>query len=127
MTDSRTAEVRVDDARQGVNTGGVEKYNHENESDITLIQAATMACRGFERYLTLTGGGLALDIMMYHVLLPDMRGVDKRYLGGRDIETEIKLNENFKDPTEKLNMYQPNEARKILRCMQTLQAPYVNK
>ena len=112
--DFRVAEASVDDARQGVNTGGVERFNKEKGTDLSLEQAATRACQAFERYLTLTGGRLALDKTMYYVLKPDMRSVDKRYLGGKEIEIGIELGENFKDQKSKLNMYKPEEAHKML-------------
>ena len=112
--DFRTAEASVNDARQGVNTSGVEKFSQENGTNLTILQAATNACQGFERYLSLTGGKLALDKTMYYVLIPDMGGMDKRYLGGEEINLKLKLNENFNGCTASLNMYQPGEAHKML-------------
>ena len=112
--DFRTAEASVDDARQGVNTSGVEKFNRENGTNLTLIQAANRACQGFERYLTLTGGKFALDKTMCYVLIPDMGGMERRYLGGKEIDLKLELNENFKGTTTTLNRYQPEEAHKML-------------
>ena len=113
-TDFRTAEASVDDARQGINTEGVIKFNTEHETTLTLIQAASKASQSFERYLTLTGGKLALDKTMFYALIPDMGKTQKRYLGKEEIDIEIELDENFNGEPVKLNMYQPNEAHKML-------------
>ena len=112
--DFRTAEASIDDARQVVNTGGVNKFNREQGTSLTLEQAATRACQGFERYLTLTGGRLALDKTMFYALKPDMRGTRKCYLGGSDLEVKMELDENFDGTKTSLKMYQPDEAHKML-------------
>ena len=58
--DEHHAEMSVDDSRQGINETGVKKYNDERGEELTLQEAATQANQGFERYLTLTGGRLAI-------------------------------------------------------------------
>ena len=59
VIDFRTAEKHGDDSRQGINEGGVEKFNTENETNLTLEEAANRANQAFERYLSLSGGKLA--------------------------------------------------------------------
>ena len=44
----------VDDARQGVNLAGVEKFNKENGTDISVAEATNQASQAFEKYLSLT-------------------------------------------------------------------------
>ena len=78
-TDFRTAEASVDDTRQGVNSAGAEKFNKENGTDLTVGGAANRASQSFERYLTLTGGRLALDKTMYYALYPDQEKIPKKY------------------------------------------------
>ena len=52
--DFRAAEANVDDARQGINSAGVEKYNKEHQTDLNIKEAANQASQSFERYLALT-------------------------------------------------------------------------
>ena len=46
--DFRTAEMSVDDARQGVNTRGVEKFNKEHDVQMSITQAANRVNQAFE-------------------------------------------------------------------------------
>ena len=112
--DFRIAEASVDDARQGVNSAGAEKFNKENGSNLTVAAAANRANQAFERYLSLTGGRLALDKTMFYALYPQHGRPEKRYRPTDSLDITLKLNENFGTVTEELKMYKPEEAHKLL-------------
>ena len=112
--DFRAAEASVDDSRQGVNTAGVENYNREHKKNLDIGHAANQASQAFERYLTLTGGRLALDKTMFYALFPEHRKIMKQYKPEESLEIEMVLTENFSDTKKKLKMYRPEEAHKLL-------------
>ena len=114
IVDFRAAEANVDDARQGINSAGVEKYNKEHLTNLDIGEAAQQASQKFERYLTLTGGRLALDKTMCYSLFPDHGHLEKRYRPAIDTRVQIVLTENFNTRTKPLNMYEPDEAHKLL-------------
>ena len=93
--DFRVAEASVDDARQGVNSAGAEKYNRENGTKLTVEGAMNKASQAFERYLSLTGGRMALDKTMFFALYPQHERYEKRYRSAEDLDIVIELNENF--------------------------------
>ena len=112
--DFRAAEANVDDARQGVNSAGVEKYNKEHHTDLDIKGATNQASQGFERYLTLTGGRLALDKTMFYPLFPEHGYLEKRYKQATETGVQIELSENFSEAKQPLRMYKPDEAHKLL-------------
>ena len=114
IEDFRAAEANVDDARQGINSAGVEKYNAEHQTTLDINEAAQQASQKFERYLTLTGGRLALDKTMYYPLLPDHSQLEKRYRPSTGTGIRIELTENFRRMSKPLSMYEPDEAHKLL-------------
>ena len=87
--DKRAEEMSVDDSRQGVNETGVELYNKKNASKLTMPQAANQANQAFERYLSLTGGRLAIEKTMFYPLYPDQQKGDMRYMNSNETRVEI--------------------------------------
>ena len=61
VEDRRTVEGHVDDARQLINDEGIDTYNEKMGTTLTLLEGARQASQGFENYLTLTGGRLAVE------------------------------------------------------------------
>ena len=76
VIDFRTAEKHVDDSRQGINEGGVEKFNIENKTNLTLEEAANRANQAFERYLLLSGGKLAVEKQCFTHCIQQQVGTD---------------------------------------------------
>ena len=113
-TDFRAAEKHVDDSRQGVNEAGVEKFNNEHMTNLTLEEAATAACQAFERYLALTGGRLAIEKTMVHAIYPDLDGRGKRYKSKGASRLSISITENFSTTGSTLRQYAPDKAHKLL-------------
>ena len=67
-TDASWVKGHVDDSRQSVNTEGVERYNIERGTNLTLGEAAVKANQASKRYLSLTGGKLAIQkTITYHL------------------------------------------------------------
>ena len=59
--DIRHIEKYVDDSFQGVNESGVEYHNQLKGTNLKLQEAAIGSNQSFERYLSLSGGKLALE------------------------------------------------------------------
>ena len=113
-TDFRAAEKHVDDSRQTVNETGVLHYNKENKTNLTLEEATNQASQAFERYLSLTGGKLAIEKTMYHALYPDIHGPRMRYMGKAETRVKIEITENFSTVRQRLQQYEADEAHKLL-------------
>ena len=72
------------------------------------------ASQAFERYLSLTGGRMALDKTMFFALYPQHERCEKRYRSAEELDIVIELNENFGTKTTKLKIYKPDKAHKLL-------------
>ena len=69
VLDERDTEGYVDDSNQGVNYAGVKQFYDMNTTNHTLGDAALQAKQAFERYLSMTGGGGAINrqnVYLYH-------------------------------------------------------------
>ena len=56
----------VDDSNLSVNEEGVKEYNKKNGQNLKLEEASVKAYQGYERYLFLSGGKLALHKCKYY-------------------------------------------------------------
>ena len=111
--DERWVEGHVDDSRQCVNKEGVEKYNREKGSNLTLGEAAICANQAFERYLSLTGGKLAIQkTITYH--LGTCRDGERYSFFLKEQDPPFKLTENFGSRTWDVKHYPPTKPHKML-------------
>ena len=72
LIDFHAAKKHVDDSRQGINEGGVERFDIEHGVNLSLEEAANKAKQAFKRYFLLSGGKLVIEKIMFHVLYPDV-------------------------------------------------------
>ena len=112
--DLRQNEKHVDDSRQGINESGIEAYNAKHGMELTLEEGAKKANQAFERYLTLTGGKLAIDKTMHYSLFPEQRCDRKRYMRAKDTGIHLCLTENFGTVEIPLKRFEANQSHKLL-------------
>ena len=113
VEDRRDAEGYVDDSNQGVNSEGVEKYNEERGSEMTIGEAALKANQAFERYLSLTGGKLAIEKTVIYGLGTELKGTRVEFVS-REQDPPFILNENYGEEKVKVRQLPPTKAHKML-------------
>ena len=102
----------VDDANLSVNEEGVRGFNARTGKKLNLEQASARAYQGYERYLFLSGGKLALHKCKFYWITFLRKQI--KYVFSLRAPKKFMFSKGFTKKRVRLRQLKPNEPHEIL-------------